>query len=72
MLQTNLMLGIYFFKDIYYSLKLNLIVKSIAKDFHLEDKKTIICTDASMCTDEIKQFNIKDGRAFVITQSIKN
>ena len=24
-----------------------------------------------MCTDEIKQFNIKDGRAFVITQSIK-
>ena len=24
-----------------------------------------------MCTDEIKQFNIKDGKAFVITQSIK-
>lgn len=45
--------------------------KKIAKDFNLEDKKTIICTDAAMCTDEIKQFNIKDGRAFVITQSIK-
>ena len=45
--------------------------KQIANDFDLEDKKTIICTDAAMCTDEIKQFNIKDGRSFVITQSIK-
>ena len=45
--------------------------KKIANDFDLEDKKTIICTDAAMCTDEIKQFNIKDGRSFVITQSIK-
>ena len=43
----------------------------IIESFDLEDKKTIICTDAAMCTDEIKQFNIKDGRAFVITQSIK-
>ena len=24
-----------------------------------------------MCTDDIKLFNVKDGRAFVITQSIK-
>lgn len=39
--------------------------------FDLENDKTIICTDAAMCTDEIKQFNIKDGKAFVITQSIK-
>ncbi len=45
--------------------------EKISKEFNLEDKKTIICTDAAMCTDEIKQFNIKDGRAFVITQSIK-
>lgn len=45
--------------------------EKIAKDYDLENKKTIICTDAAMCTDEIKQFNIKDGRAFVITQSIK-
>ena len=45
--------------------------EKIIKSFELEDKKTIICTDAAMCTDEIKQFNIKDGRAFVITQSIK-
>ena len=39
--------------------------------FNLENDKTIICTDAAMCTDEIKKFNIKDGKAFVITQSIK-
>ena len=45
--------------------------KQIVKDFNLENDKTIICTDAAMCTDEIKQFNIQDGRAFVITQSIK-
>ena len=45
--------------------------EDIAKDYNLENKRTIICTDAAMCTDEIKKFNIKDGRAFVITQSIK-
>ena len=39
--------------------------------FNLENKNTIICTDAAMCTDEIKLFNVKKGRAFVITQSIK-
>lgn len=39
--------------------------------FDFENDKTIICTDAAMCTDEIKKFNIKDGKAFVITQSIK-
>ena len=51
--------------------KLIPLQEEIAKKFNLENKKTIICTDAAMCTDEIKQFNIKDGRAFVITQSIK-
>ena len=45
--------------------------KQVIKDFNLENDKTIICTDAAMCTDEIKNFNIKDGRSFVITQSIK-
>lgn len=45
--------------------------EKIVEDFSLEDGKTILCTDAAMCTDEIKKFNIKDGRAFVITQSIK-
>ena len=39
--------------------------------FDLENKNTIICTDAAMCTDEIKLFNVKKGRSFVITQSIK-
>ena len=39
--------------------------------FDLENKNTIICTDAAMCTDKIKLFNIEKGRAFVITQSIK-
>lgn len=45
--------------------------KKIINDYDLVNKQTIICTDAAMCTDEIKKFNIKDGRAFVITQSIK-
>ena len=45
--------------------------EKIEEDFELKNKQTIICTDAAMCTDEIKQFNIKDGKAFVITQSIK-
>lgn len=45
--------------------------EEISKEYNLENKETIICTDAAMCTDEIKQFNIKDGRVFVITQSIK-
>ena len=45
--------------------------KQIVNDFNLQNNKTIICTDAAMCTDEIKSFNIKDGRSFVITQSIK-
>ena len=46
--------------------------EKIETDFDLKNKKTIICTDAAMCTDKIKHFNIKDGKAFVITQSKKN
>ncbi|MGN1338007.1 MAG: IS1634 family transposase [Candidatus Coprovivens sp.] len=53
------------------SKKLIPLQKKVLKDFDLENKETIICTDAAMCTDEIKKFNIKDGRSFVITQSIK-
>ena len=45
--------------------------EKIVNEFELEITHTIICTDAAMCTDEIKKFNIQDGRAFVITQSIK-
>lgn len=37
-------------------------------EFDLENSNTIIWTDAAMCTDDIKLFNVKDGRAFVITQ----
>ena len=43
----------------------------IFDSFDFTNKNTIICTDAAMCTDKIKYFNIQDGRAFVITQSIK-
>ena len=41
------------------------------KDYNMEGKNIVVCTDAAMCTDEIKNFNIKDGRGFIITQSIK-
>ena len=41
------------------------------KDYDMEGKNIVVCTDAAMCTDEIKNFNIKDGRGFIITQSIK-
>ena len=51
--------------------KLIPLQEKIVKDFDLENKKTIICTDAAMCTDDIKYFNVQDGRSFVITQSIK-
>lgn len=40
------------------------------KGFDLENKKTIICTDATKCIDDIKKFNVKNGQGFVITQSI--
>ena len=51
--------------------KLIPLQEKIIKDFDLENDKTIICTDAAMCTDDIKYFNVQDGRSFVITQSIK-
>ncbi len=41
------------------------------KNFNMDSKNIVVCTDAAMCTDEIKKFNVKDGRGFVITQSIK-
>ena len=41
------------------------------KNFNMKGKNIVVCTDAAMCTDEIKKFNIKDGRGFIITQSIK-
>ena len=41
------------------------------KNFNMAGKNIIICTDAGMCSDEIKKFNVKEGRGFIITQSIK-
>ena len=43
----------------------------IINKFKLQDTKLILCTDAGLASDKIKNFNIKDGRAFVITQSLK-
>lgn len=43
----------------------------IINDFKLDDTKIILCTDAGLASDEIKNYNIKDGRGFVITQSLK-
>ena len=43
----------------------------IVNRFKLPDSKIVICTDAALCTDEIKNFNIKNSRGFVITQSLK-
>ncbi len=43
----------------------------IINNFKLDDSKIILCTDAGLSSDEIKKFNIKDNRGFVITQSIK-
>ncbi len=43
----------------------------IIKNFKLQNTKIILCTDAGLASDKIKSFNIKDGRGFVITQSLK-
>lgn len=41
------------------------------KEYNMAGKNIVVCTDAAMCTDDIKKFNVKDGRGFIITQSIK-
>ena len=45
--------------------------KDFLKNYGMKGKNIVVCTDAAMCTDEIKNFNVKDGRGFIITQSIK-
>lgn len=40
-------------------------------NYDMKGKNIVVCTDAAMCNDEIKKFNVKDGRGFIITQSIK-
>ena len=41
------------------------------KTLILEESKIILCTDAELASDDIKKYNVKDGRGFVITQSLK-
>ncbi len=41
------------------------------KEYNMDNKNIVVCTDAAMCTDDIKKFNVKEGRGFVITQSLK-
>lgn len=43
----------------------------IVNNFKLDSTKMILCTDAGLASDEIKKFNVKDNRGFVITQSLK-
>ena len=43
----------------------------IVNGFKLDTTKIILCTDAGFASDEIKKFNIQEGRGFVITQSLK-
>ena len=43
----------------------------IVNNFKLDNTKIILCTDAGLASDEIKKFNVKDNRGFVITQSLK-
>lgn len=43
----------------------------IVNNFKLDSTKMILCTDAGLASDEIKNFNVKDNRGFVITQSLK-
>ena len=43
----------------------------IVNNFKLDDTQMVLCTDAGLASDEIKKYNIKDNRGFVITQSLK-
>ena len=43
----------------------------IVDNFKLDSSKIILCTDEGLSSDEIKKYNIKDNRGFVITQSLK-
>ena len=43
----------------------------IINNFKMDNTKMILCTDAGLASDEIKNYNIKDNRGFVITQSLK-
>jgi transposase len=50
-------------------LTLKPLEKKIISDFELS--KFIVCTDAGLASQDNREFNNKDGRAFITTQSIK-
>ena len=50
-------------------LTLKPLEKKIISDFELS--KFIVCTDAGLASQDNRKFNVKDGRAFITTQSIK-
>ena len=43
----------------------------IINNFKMDNTKITLCTDVELASDEIKKYNVKDNRAFVITQSLK-
>ena len=43
----------------------------IVNNFKLDSTKIILCTDAGLASDDIKKFNVKANRGFIITQSLK-
>ena len=43
----------------------------IVNNFKMDSTKIILCTDTGLASDEIKKYNIKDNRGFVVTQSLK-
>lgn len=45
--------------------------KNFLENCNIKGKNIIICTDAGLCSNDIKKFNIEERRGFVIPQSIK-
>lgn len=43
----------------------------IINNFKMDNTKITLCTDVELASDEIKKYNVKGNRAFVITQSLK-
>lgn len=43
----------------------------IVNNFKIDSSKLILCADAGLASDEIKKYNAKNNRGFVITQSLK-
>ena len=43
----------------------------IVNNFKMDNTKMVLCTDAGLASDEIKKYNTKNNRGFVIAQSLK-